>query len=91
MSALTARSLNAEARKLAHNFVVNSDLIRKENDLTITGYAEATGLARSTVYRMEQFRKKRGRGRVYQPKLQTILKVSEATGLSVNNLVEGLL
>jgi len=74
--------------KAGRNIVSNAHVIQKESLLTIKQMAEATNLSTSTIRRMSKARKER---RTYNPMFSTVVKLAQATQVSVDDLVSGKL
>lgn len=83
-------NVNTEIKNLSRNFIVNSNLIRKENGLSYRGLARITGLSDSTVRRIEAARRVRAaRGQQgYVPSLSTVVKMAQAVGCEPAELLQ---
>ena len=63
----------------------NIHTVVKDSQLSLTDFAAATDLSRSTVKRIESAYKFK---RPYNPTLRTLLKIGRATGLSLDEVVK---
>jgi transcriptional regulator with XRE-family HTH domain len=78
-------NVNTEIKKLSRNFVVNTNLIRKENGLSYRGLARVADISDSTVRRIDTVR--RTRNRSYVPSLGTVVKMAQAVGVQPAELL----
>lgn len=83
--------VNPELQTLSRNFVVNANLIRKDNNLSYRGMSRAAGVSDSTVRRIESARRTRiAKSRQgYIPSLGTVVKFAQAVGCSTSELLTG--
>lgn len=72
--------------KAGRNLISNANTIQKESLLTIKEMAEATGVSKDTLYRMNKARKER---RTYNPMFSTVVKLAQASQISIDDLVSG--
>jgi transcriptional regulator with XRE-family HTH domain len=77
-------SINMDVKKMSKQFVINANVLRKENHLSYRGMARAVGVSDSTIRRMDGARKHGyGKGlQGYIPSLATVVKVASAAGVS---------
>lgn len=82
-------NINYDLKKWSKNFVINTNRIRKFNSLSMQGMADVTGLSENTIRRIATARYTRfGRGEQgYIPSLKTVVKVAEASGVSIDTLL----
>jgi transcriptional regulator with XRE-family HTH domain len=77
--------VNTELKKLSRNFVVNTNIIRKENGLSYRGLARAAGISDSTVRYIDSVR--RTRASAYVPSLGTVVKMAQACGVQAADIL----
>lgn len=63
----------------------NIHTVLKDSQLSLSGFGQAVGLSRSTVKRIEDAHKFK---RPYNPTMNTLLKISRATGLTLDEVVK---
>lgn len=78
--------MQVSLNKAGKILVQNVNTIRKESRLTVKELAEATGVSKDTIYRMNKARKER---RTYRPMLSTVVKLAKASNISIDDLVSG--
>lgn len=75
-------TLNAIGKNLARNAVQ----MRKDSATNLTELAYITGVSRRTLSRIEAAKKAR---RSYNPMLKTVVKLSAAAGITVDQFING--
>lgn len=62
-------------------YLKNLAKLRKEKGLTQEGLARKANISYHTVIKLES-------GRIKNPKIETVVKLSKALGVNLNNLIE---
>lgn len=80
-----ATSTFASVRK---NVLRNIHILRVENKFSTREFAQATNLSETTIRRAEKSYRSR---RPYNPQLSTLVKLSQATGLTLDDMTSSYL
>lgn len=70
------------------NVLRNIHILRVENKFSTREFSQATNLSETTIRRAEKAYKNR---RPYNPQLSTLVKLSQATGLSLGDMTDSYL
>lgn len=79
-------NVESELRKLSSNFVTNMKALRHANNMSVSDMSNVTGVSYNTIQRIERARK--SRFCTYEPRLKTVMKVAEAAGCKIEDLIE---
>lgn len=80
--------MSISLNRIGKNLAANSTTLRKKSDMSFAEMADATGVSRRTLQRIEAARKA---NRSYQPMLKTVARLAAATGASLDDFLGGRL
>lgn len=75
----------ATLNSMGRTLVRNTSQMRRWGDFNMSELAQATGVSRRTLGRIEAARRER---RSYNPMLKTVVKLAEAAGVSVDYYIK---